>query len=113
MGTRHPALASSISNSFPNPDILSLYLFPLTSSNRAISDLNLDWHLPNIVQITQLCELYFSWGNPSAILSKFETGVFSAIMMAVIRDEVAQQVGAQENHILAIHEACTLFPTMY
>ena len=91
MGARHPALASSMSDSFPNPDIINLYLSPLTSSKEDISNLHLDGGLPDVVRITQLCELYFSWGAPDAILSKFENGVFHALLMAALRDEIGKQ----------------------
>ena len=106
MGTRHPALASSMPDSFPNLEVLSLYLFPLTSSDKAISGLNLDGDTPNITQITQLCELYFSWGNPSAILVKFENGVFQVLLMVALRDEIVRREEAQKNEILESHEVC-------
>jgi hypothetical protein len=80
-----------MSDSFPNPDIVNLYLSPLTSSKEAISNLHLDGGLPNVVRITQLCELYFSWGAPNAILSKVENGVFHALSMAALRDEIGKQ----------------------
>lgn len=91
MGSRHPALAKSVPSNFPNPDIIYLYLFPLTSPKSEIRDIRVTFHLPDVVQITHLCELYFPWATTDTIVSKFDTGVFQATLMAVLREEVAHQ----------------------
>ena len=90
MGSHHQALAASIPDGFPDPNITLLYLFPVTSPIETLRRLGSPNHcLPDIVQITRVCELHFPWAIPDTILAKFETSVFQAILLAVLRKEVA------------------------
>jgi hypothetical protein len=91
MGSQHQALAATIPNDFPSPDIIHLYISPLTSSHKELQAISRTQALPDIVEITHLCELYFPWATPDAILVKFETGVFRAILMAALKDEVIRR----------------------
>jgi hypothetical protein len=88
MGSRHPSLAASIPDSFPDRDIILLYLFPTTSPTETLRLLGSNHCLPDIIQITRVCELYFPWATPETILVKFESSVFQVVLMAVLREEV-------------------------
>ena len=88
MGSRHPALAAAIPDSFPDPTILVLYLFPTVSPIEDLRRLGLNQCAPDIVQITRTCELHFSWATRDSIIPKFEHGVFQAVLMAALRQEV-------------------------
>jgi len=89
MGFRHKALAAAMPNDFPNSEIVYLYLFPKTSSSAMTSTVH-EHHLPDITQITRLCELYFPWATAEDIFVKFEASVFPAVLMSVLRDQVVR-----------------------
>ncbi|KAF7969563.1 hypothetical protein HWV62_26921 [Athelia sp. TMB] len=90
MGSKHRALASSMAIDFPNPDIVYMYTSPLTSTLADAAKLASGFSQPNIISITQLCELYFPWATSNCILDKFGTlGVFPAIAIASLRDAAA------------------------
>jgi len=76
MGARHPALASSMSDSFPNPDIINLYLSPLTSSKEDISNLHLDGGLPDVVRIHNCASSTFRGEHPMLFSAIRERGLF-------------------------------------
>jgi holliday junction resolvase YEN1 len=98
MGSRHPALAAAISDSFPDPAILVLYLFPTVSPIKDLRRLGLNQCAPDIVQITRTCELHFSWATRESIIPKFERGVFQAVLMAVLRQEVDVREARHEQY---------------
>lgn len=101
MQSRHPALAASISDTFPDISILHLYLFPITSSNSCMQNALLDTWMPDPVEITHLCELYFPWATRQGIINKFETGVFQAMLVAALKQEILSQTLVQEPHMSA------------
>lgn len=88
MGCKHRALANSLGNTFPDPDIIYMYTAPLVSSLAKVAGLVSASSVgrPDMVEITHLCELYFPWGESESIISKFDTGVFPAIVMMALRD---------------------------
>jgi hypothetical protein len=104
MGSQHPALAAAMPDNFPDLEIIRLYLFPVTSSPDQIRAINPSRCLPDIVQITHLCELHFPWAAPTTILTKFETGAFRAMFVAALTDEV---IGHEEVR-KPISEVCGL-----
>lgn len=80
---QHRKLADSIPVSFPDPNIIQLYLNPLVS--RA-TEIDLTCHLPDITSITQQCELHFSWATSKHILSHFEQGILPMVLTRVLTD---------------------------
>jgi Holliday junction resolvase YEN1 len=98
MGSRHPALAAAISDSFPDPAIVVLYLFPAVSPIKELRKLGLNQCAPDIVQITRTCELHFSWATPDSIIPKFEHGVFQAMLMAALRQEINVREAKHEQY---------------
>ena len=90
MGSQHKALAAAMPDDFPNPEIVYLYLFPKTSSSAMTSTVH-EHHLPDITQITQLCELYFPWATTEDIFVKFEASVFPAVFMSILRDQIVRR----------------------
>lgn len=94
MGYKHHALAKSVPSNFPDPKIVHMYVSPLTSARAKIGGVASSFHPPDLVLITQLCELYFPWATAGSILEKFErVGVFRAILMAALTDMAAAQHG--------------------
>ena len=91
LGSRRPALADSIPNTFPDVNIVYLYLCPLTSSGDEIMRLGFNQSLPDVSAITCLCELYFEWAVPATIFVKFNKGLFPAVVMSVLRQEVFER----------------------
>ncbi|KAJ6530470.1 hypothetical protein DFH09DRAFT_1093516 [Mycena vulgaris] len=70
---KHPAIAAAVSDVFPDPKVLHLYVHPLTSwSQDGLGVDSSSWlpRLPNVSAIAKLCELLFSWGTPAELPSK-------------------------------------------
>jgi Holliday junction resolvase YEN1 len=104
MGSRHKALATAMPDDFPNPEIVYLYLFPKTSPSAMTSTVH-EHHLPDITQITQLCELYFPWATAEDIFVKFEASVFPAVFISVLRDQVVRREQGAHGSI-QVSEVC-------
>jgi Holliday junction resolvase YEN1 len=111
--SRHPALAASIPDTFPDIDVIRLYLYPLTSTSVEIQKLGLDQCPPDVTEVARLCELYFEWAVPTAIFDKFNKGFFQAVVMSVLREElVAREQAALDDRPLeqsaaTIKEVCS------
>lgn len=86
MGYKHRALAKSVPNDFPNPDIVYMYTYPLTLGATNIEAVASTFCQPDFVRITHLCELYFPWATTDLIIEKFKKGVFQSLLMAALRD---------------------------
>jgi Holliday junction resolvase YEN1 len=112
LGSRRPALADSITDNFPNIDIVYLYIYPLTSSAAKIATLGSRQSPPDIVQVTRLCELYFEWAVPATIFAKFDKGLFAAVVMSALRQEVVVRefavlhYGLQRHTLESDREVC-------
>lgn len=80
---QHRKIADSIPTSFPDPDVIYLYLKPLVS---LATEVDLTCRLPDVASITRECELHFSWATSRCILSHFESGILPMILMRVLTD---------------------------
>lgn len=89
MGYKHCALAKTVSNDFPSPDLVYMYMSPLMSGAANIKVAAPTFHQPDFVQMTHLCELYFPWATADSIIKKFKGGVFQSVLMAALRDMAA------------------------
>jgi hypothetical protein len=110
MGSRHPAIAASITDAFPDPDIVYLYLYPLTSSDEVIRSFNSGYYMPDVAGITRICELYFPWASRHTILAKFEATIFPAVLVAVVKEEVLRQeaiYGRSDTRSLEVNIHCS------
>ncbi|KAJ7083871.1 PIN domain-like protein, partial [Mycena epipterygia] len=69
----YPATAAQVTEAFPDPHILSLYVKPLTSwsFNGPGVDAS-DWrvNVPNLISIVRMCEDLFEWGTPAELPNK-------------------------------------------
>lgn len=97
MRSRRPGLADSLPESFPDLHIVQLYLNPIISSHKTLSELVLECRLPNVTDITRLCELHFNWGNRQDIQSKFATSVVPSILTFILAQDAL--------HRLKLHSA--------
>jgi Holliday junction resolvase YEN1 len=112
MGSRHPALAAAMPDTFPNREILLLYVFPITSSDDVIKSFNSGYCLPDVVEIARVCELYFPWAVPRTILAKFSTNVFPAVLVAVLKEEVVRREsnsGQKASRIPEVNIGCSRY----
>ncbi|KAJ7853940.1 hypothetical protein B0H14DRAFT_3136688 [Mycena olivaceomarginata] len=72
-GRRHPKIAQMLSETFPDPVVLHLYVHPLTSWSRDGAGVDgSSWipRLPDMSAISQLSELLFSWGTSAELPTK-------------------------------------------
>lgn len=80
LGRKYPKLAASVTNIFPNSDVLRQYTSPATSWSDGGSgppDLNLSLREPNIGALAETSERLFNWS--SALLTKFNAGLWSGV----------------------------------
>ncbi|PPR07281.1 hypothetical protein CVT26_012441 [Gymnopilus dilepis] len=65
LGRKYPALAARLPENFPDPDVLRLYCFPVTSrSNGGVPASASTWLLPRVpdtARLASLCERHFGW----------------------------------------------------
>lgn len=97
MSCRHPNLAATISEDFPNPHIIELYINPVVSSSDILGELALGRCLPDIKAITRLCELYFTWGNQEHILAKLTTDVIPSLLMFTLVEDAKARDNLSKN----------------
>jgi holliday junction resolvase YEN1 len=111
MGSQKSALAAAMPDTFPNYEILFLYISPITSSYDVIKSFNSGYCLPDVVEITRVCELYFPWAVPTTILPKFKTSVFPAVLMAVLKEVVRRETnsGQKASRISEVNIECSRY----
>jgi hypothetical protein len=112
MGSRKSALVAAMPDTFPNHKILFLYIFPITLSYDVLKSFNSGYCLSDVVEITCVCELYFPWAVPTTILPKFETSVFPAVLMAVLKEEVVRREtnsGQKASRISEVNIECSRY----
>ncbi|KAJ6579195.1 PIN domain-like protein [Mycena vulgaris] len=121
-GRKHPAIAAAVSDAFPNPKVLHLYVHPLTSwSQDGLGVDSSSWlpRLPDVFAIAKLCELLFSWGTPAELPSKMCDHVLPGLCirrLAQPRNELqalqkhfAGGYNAEEQLSLSIFLSITMF----
>ncbi|KAF7976883.1 hypothetical protein HWV62_5423 [Athelia sp. TMB] len=98
---------------FPDPSILTLYVAPIVTSDKdlAAAHSKLTICMPNVQEITHLCELYFVWATRSSRMAKFETLVFPGLIVAILREEARRHTaGSRMDLPQALPISSTLFP---
>ncbi|KDQ61323.1 hypothetical protein JAAARDRAFT_579502 [Jaapia argillacea MUCL 33604] len=113
----YPALANTITDSFPDINALNLYANPLTSWSS--SPPLRDWPVlrlgcPDVHRLATLCERYFRWGNIKALPAKFQELVWPGLclrkMWQVCEGEKYNPLDDSSPKPLTIHSATTSHP---
>ncbi|KAH9858620.1 PIN domain-like protein [Lenzites betulinus] len=83
IGRTYPALASSITATFPDLDIIRLFVNP--SVRTAADYMAIGEPSPiDVERIAGLCELYFTWGTRSEILKTLRTTLWSSVTVRML-----------------------------
>ena len=87
LGSRQPQLARQISDTFPDRDILLLYIDPLTSwsAPENIPDTS-SWKIkePSIVQLVNFCVNNFNWKDLQLLRKKFENILWEGVFLQML-----------------------------
>jgi hypothetical protein len=85
--SRQPQLAQHIPHTFPDRDILQLYIDPFTSwsAPKNIPDTSL-WKIkePSIVQLVDFCMNNFNWKDLQLLRKKFESILWDGIFLQML-----------------------------
>lgn len=87
LGKKHPKLAN-IPDSFPNIDVLLLYVNPITSETIGNADhyRGLTWDKePDLGKLAGICESSFEWGDQEVILHRFRTIIWHPAVLRILR----------------------------
>lgn len=91
IGRKQVVLANSITEKFPDIDLLLSYIKPITSKSigRASNDLRITWDKePDLGKLAGVCEFYFEWGYKEAIVKRFRTIIWHSIVLRILRRAV-------------------------
>ncbi|KAI0759110.1 PIN domain-like protein, partial [Fomes fomentarius] len=102
---KSPALAKTITEDFPDIDVVLAYTNPVTSEAKGAGHKNtvVDWDKePDLGKIAGLCEMYFEWGLKHVIIKRFRTVLWPSAVLrilrraALIKDRKAAALGARD-----------------
>ena len=88
---KSPALAKTITEDFPNIDVVLAYTNPITSEAKGPGHRNtvVDWNKePDLGKIAGLCEMYFEWGVKHIIIKRFRTVLWPSAVLRILRRAV-------------------------
>ncbi len=91
IGKKQVSLANSITENFPDIDILLSYVNPITSESmgRESNNTKITWERePDLAKLAGVCELYFEWGYKEAIIKRFRTILWHSIVLRILRRAV-------------------------
>ena len=94
IGRKQVALANSITDRFPDIDILLSYVKPITSKSmgRERNNLKITWERePDLGKLAGVCELFFEWGYREAVIKRFRTVLWHSIVLRILRRAVLDQ----------------------
>ncbi|KAF9460488.1 hypothetical protein BDZ94DRAFT_1238453 [Collybia nuda] len=100
IGKKHPALAKTIPDSFPDIDVLLSYVDPITSETMGKGDYynSLTWGKePDLGKLAANCELSFEWGYKEAIIKRFRTIIWHSVVLRILR-RAALNMDAKAGH---------------
>jgi Holliday junction resolvase YEN1 len=105
-GRKQGALAKSITEDFPDIDILLSYVHPITSESmgRESNNTKLTWSKePNLAKLAETCEFYFEWGYKEAIIKRFRTVIWHSVVLRILRRAVLDldEKAASQTGVLA------------
>ncbi|KAF8173441.1 PIN domain-like protein [Pholiota molesta] len=87
LSRRQPKLAASISDNFPDPRILDLYVNPVTSwSPGHIPPDPSQWQSrqPSIPEITRFCVWHFHWRDHQTIQQRFKANLWEGVFLQML-----------------------------
>jgi Holliday junction resolvase YEN1 len=98
IGRKNPALAKSVTEDFPDIDVLLSYTNPITSESEGKAHkIKFIWDRPlDLGRIAHICELYFEWGVRSVIIKRFRSVIWPAAVLRLLREKILMQ-DAQES----------------
>ena len=91
IGQKRILLANSITEDFPDIDVLLSYVKPITSESmgRAGNNMKITWERePDLARLAGVCELYFEWGYKEAIIRRLRTVLWPSIVLRILRRAV-------------------------
>ncbi|KAF9495593.1 hypothetical protein BDN71DRAFT_858492 [Pleurotus eryngii] len=91
LGKKFVALSKSITNDFPNLEVLDSYVNPITSESmgRTIEMNRPRWEKdPDLGKLAETCEFYFEWGYKEAIVKRFRTVIWPSVTLRILRRAV-------------------------
>jgi Holliday junction resolvase YEN1 len=91
IGKKQVSLANSITENFPDIDILLSYVNPITSESmgRDSNNTKITWERePDLAKLAGVCELYFEWGYKEAIIKRFRTILWHPMVLRILRRAV-------------------------
>jgi len=91
IGKKQVSLANSITENFPDVDILLSYVNPITSESmgRDSNNTKITWERePDLAKLAGVCELYFEWGYKEAIIKRFRTILWHSMVLRILRRAV-------------------------
>ncbi|KZT39796.1 hypothetical protein SISSUDRAFT_1113531 [Sistotremastrum suecicum HHB10207 ss-3] len=85
------AVAKTITDDFPNIEILMSYVKPITSETEGRKVNKITWERePSVSKIAECCELYFEWGVKEVIVKRFRTVLWPGIICRSLRRSVIE-----------------------
>ena len=85
LGSKRPALAKAMADSFPNIEVLLSYTNPIISTTDAgtcCTHTQPWWERkPDLGKLAHLCELHFEWGLKDVIIKRFRNIVWPGIVL--------------------------------
>lgn len=89
LGSKKPALAKAVPDSFPDIEIVLSYTNPIisaTDTGTQHTHTPPKWERePDLGKLAHLCELHFEWGLKDIIIKRFRTIIWPSIVLRMLR----------------------------
>lgn len=90
IGRKYPSVAKSVTDDFPDVDVLFLYVHPITSETIRPSPTPdrfwMDWERePQLDVIARLCRFYFGWSHAQLIVNRLHSAVWPGVVLRALR----------------------------
>jgi hypothetical protein len=82
----HPALAENIPSDFPDMEIVSLYVDPITSEGSQAAPTEIVRKQPQLAALATFAQRNFVWGTADGILKRFATSIFPGLALRQLLD---------------------------
>jgi holliday junction resolvase YEN1 len=92
IGRKYVGLADQVVNTFPNMDVLSAYVYPLTSWSQGRHGPGLPllgYQAPDVAGIAGFCQRTFSWGGPAGILAKLHNVLWEGTSIRMLCEVIS------------------------
>lgn len=86
LGSRRPAVASSIPDNFPDDRVLNLYINPLTSwsGDQILSSTKWIQKEPDVERIANICSHHLGWKNENTLKKAFHKGLWESVVCQML-----------------------------